>query len=175
MDSHSVEFVSVILHTSNLIDIKQSVGSCGYRVSEVELLNNASTDELVNSTSIGNDLTNGFAEGSDLLLTTKRTRITDNFENPSPVAVSEIPEGRSEGSPIYEANSQPVGFPEMEFEDDQQSINLASSEALKDKAYPSSRFLTPSRISCQQSVFPRDIFSADATFGTIFFFLVFKM
>lgn len=161
--------------TSNLIDIKQNFGSCGYRALEVELLNNASTDELVNSTSIGDNLTNGFAEGSDLLLTTKMTRITDNYENPSTVAVSEIPEGRSGGSPIYEANSQPVGFPEIEFKDDQQLINLASWEAIEDKVSPSSRFSTPSRISCRQSLFPRDIFSADATFGNIFFFLVFKM
>jgi len=175
VDSRYVEFVLVILLTSNLVDIKQNFGSCGYRVSEVELLNNASTDELVNSTSIGNNLTNGFTEGSDLLLTTKRTRITDNSENPSPVAVSEIPEGRSGGSPIYKANSQPVGFPENEFEDDQQLINLASWEALEDKAFPSSRFSTPSRINCRQSVFQGDVFSADGTFGTIFFFLVFKM
>lgn len=186
------------MRISNLIDIKQGHGSCGYRVSEDELLNNASIDEPVDNTSIvpyrqskqislneyiegdqvdtaGNDLTNDFAEGSVLLSTNKRMRITDGSENPSPVAVSEIPEGRSGGSPIYEVNSQPVGFPEMEFGDDQQLINLASWEALEDKAYPSSRFSTPSRISCQQSVFPRDIFSADATFGTIFFFLVFKM
>lgn len=144
--------------------VKQNFGSCGYRALEVELLNNASTDELVNSTSIGDNLTNGFAEGSDLLLTTKMTRITDNYENPSTVAVSEIPEGRSGGSPIYEANSQPVGFPEIEFKDDQQLINLASWEAIEDKVSPSSRFSTPSRISCRQSLFPRDIFSADATF-----------
>ena len=175
MDFHSVDFVLFILLTSNLIDIKQNFGSCGYRVSEVELLNNGSTDELVNNTSTANNLANGLAGESDLLLTTNRTRITDNSENPSHVAVSEIPEGRSGGSPIYKVNSQPVGFPVIEFEDDQQLINLASWEALEDKAFPSSPFSTPSSINCRQSIFPRDIFSADATFGTIFFFLLFKM
>jgi hypothetical protein len=178
-------------------------------VSEYELLNKASNDELVNNTSVipirqsrhrdlneffegdqtdtaVKNLANDLAEGSDLLLTTKRMKITDGSENPSPVAVSEIPEGKfggspievvisgipegkCEGSPIEIDNSQPVGFPEIEFEDDLESINLASWAAIEVEARISSHFSTPSRISCRRSVFEKDIFSADASFGTIFF------
>lgn len=181
---------------SNLIDIKQGHGSCGYHVSEDELLNNASIDEPVDDTSIvpyrqskhrslnehiegdqvdtaGNDLTNDFAEGSVLLSTTKRMRITDGSENPSPVAVSEIPKGKSRGSPIEEVNSQPDGFPDIEFEGDLESIaSLMANEA---EASLTSRFSTPLKISCRQNVFQGDIISADASFGTIFFFVVFKI
>ncbi|KAK2416087.1 hypothetical protein P8452_61109 [Trifolium repens] len=185
--------------------IKQNHGSCGYRVSEYELLNKASNDELVNNTSVipirqsrhrdlneffegdqtdtaVKNLANDLAEGSDFLLTTKRMKITDGSENPSPVAVSEIPEGKfggspievvisgipegkCEGSPIEIDISQPIGFPDFEFEDDQESINLASWAAIEVEAHISSRLSTPSRISCRQSVFQTDIISADASFG----------
>ena len=183
---------------SNLVDIKQGHGSCGYRVSEDELLNNASIDKSVDNTSIvpnrqseqrslneyiegdqvdtaGNDLANDFAEGSVLLSTTKRMRITDGSENPSPVTVSEIPEGKSRGSPIEEDNSQHDGFPDIEFEGDLDLITLASLKAIDAEASLSSRFSTPSSISYRQSVFQGDIISADASFGTIFFFVVFNI
>jgi hypothetical protein len=68
--------------------------------------------------------------------------------SPIEVVISGIPEGKCEGSPIEIDNSQPVGFPEARI---------------------SSHFSTPSRISCRRSVFEKDIFSADPSFGTIFF------
>ncbi|GAU46361.1 hypothetical protein TSUD_325030 [Trifolium subterraneum] len=185
--------------------IKKSHGSCGYRVLEFELRNKARNDESNNNTSIVpirqsrhrnlneffegdqidtavKNLDNDLAEGSDLLLTSKRIRITDGSENPSPAAVSEIPggkcggspievfiskipEGKCGGSPIEMANSQPVGFPEIEFEDDLESENLASWAAMDVEARISCRFSTPSRISCRQSEFQKDILSADASFG----------
>ncbi|PNY10441.1 putative zinc knuckle (CCHC-type) family protein [Trifolium pratense] len=183
--------------------IKKSHGSCGYRVLEYELLNKARNDEPVNNTSVvpiqqsrhrdlneffeGDqtdtsviNLDNDMAEGSDLL--SKRMRLTDGSENSSPVAVSEIPEGKCGGSPIevvvisdipegkcggspiVMANSQPVDFPEIKFEDDDlETINLASWDAIDAEARLS--FSTPSRISCRQSVFQKDILSADVSFG----------
>ncbi|XP_058740073.1 uncharacterized protein LOC131612285 isoform X2 [Vicia villosa] len=170
--------------------IKQSHGSCGFRVWEDELLNTASIDELVNNTGVVpirqskqrslnelfkgdqtdtdtavNDPPNDLADGSDLLLTTKRMRITDSSENPSPVSGSEILEGKSGESSIEEASSQYVGFPEIEFEDDPESINLASWAAIEAEAFLSSRMTTPSRISCRQSLFQSDMLAADASLG----------
>ncbi|CAL5193044.1 unnamed protein product [Lathyrus oleraceus] len=171
--------------------IKQSHGSCGYRVWEDELLNTASIDELVNNTSVvpiqqskqrslneffkgdqtdtavNDDPANDLVDGSDLLLTTKRMRITDSSENPSPVSGSEILEGKSGGSSIEEASSQDIGFPEIEFEDDIESINLASWAAIEAEAFLFSRMSTPSQPSCRQSLFQSDILAADASLGII--------
>lgn len=146
---HSVEFVLVyrdlfifayILY--NLITIKQNHGSCGYCVWEDELLNNASIDPIRQSKhrslhefqegdqndTAGNDLANDMGEGSDFILTTKRMRITDNSVNPSPVAVSETPEGKCEGSSIEVANSKHVDCPKIK--DDLELNNLASWAAI---------------------------------------------
>ncbi|KAI5427923.1 uncharacterized protein LOC127126723 [Lathyrus oleraceus] len=171
--------------------IKQSHGSCGYRVWEDELLNTASIDELVNNASVvpirqskqrslneffngdqtdaavNDDPANDLVDGSDLLLTTKRMRVTDSSENPSPVSGSEILEGKSGGSSIEEASSQDIGFPEIEFEDDIESINLASWAAIEAEALLFSRMSTPSPPSCRQSLFQSDILAADASLGII--------
>ncbi|CAK8542764.1 unnamed protein product [Lathyrus sativus] len=168
--------------------IKQGHGSCGYRVWEDELL---SVDASINSTSVvpvrqskqrslnefikgdqidtavNDDLANDLADGSDLLLTTKRMRITDSSENPSPVSGSEILEGKSGGSSVEEAGSLDVGFPEIEFEDDLESINLASWAAIEAEAFLFSRLSTTSRISCRQSLFQNDVLAADASLGII--------
>ncbi|CAI8613520.1 unnamed protein product [Vicia faba] len=165
--------------------IKQSHGSCGYRVWEDEVLSTASIDELVNNpsvvpirqskqrslngfftggqtdTPVNDDLANDLADGSDLLLTTKRMRITDSSENPSPVTGSEILEGKSRGSSIEEVSLQDVGFPKIEFEDDLESINLASWAAVEAEA---------SGISCRQSLFQNDTLAADASLGRLIFF-----
>lgn len=160
---------------------------------EDELLNTASIDELVNNTSVvpirqskqrslneffkgdqtdaavNDDPTNDLVDGSDLLLTTKRMRITDSSENPSPVSGSEILEGKSGGSSIEEASSQDIGVPEIEFEDDIESINLASWAAIEAEAFLFSRMSTPSRPSCRQSLFQSDILAADASLGSTIF------
>lgn len=121
-----------------------------------------SEDELCKNTRIDTtdiDLVNDLPKGIDLISTTKRMRVTDNSENPSPVAVSE--------SPVV-ANSEHVGFPAFDDADD----DAEGWEAIEElEASRSSHLSTHSSIQHRQSVFERDISAADPSFGTIFLWL----
>lgn len=53
----------------------------------------------------------------------------------SHVSGSKILEGKSGGSSVEEISSQDVGFPKIEFEDDQESINLSPWAAIEAGAF----------------------------------------
>ncbi|KAK7336186.1 hypothetical protein VNO77_16719 [Canavalia gladiata] len=149
--------------------IKKGHGSCGYRVSEDELLNGRSIvlmgqsrQRTLNDFMVGNqkdktdnDLVTDWGEGDDLLIQTKEMRIVECSKNALSMVVSKIPEEEDAGAVLRVASSERVGFPEFKAaEDDLESTNLVSWETLEAEAFLLSRLSMSLRIQWQQNSLP---------------------
>ncbi|XP_027351149.1 uncharacterized protein LOC113862253 [Abrus precatorius] len=150
--------------------VKRDHGSCGYCVSEDELLNRESIVptrqgrqrslldffEGHQNDNTDSDMVTDLGEGDGLLVQAKRMRVMDSYENPLSIAVSEIPEEEDAGAAVRAATSEHVGFPEFEVADDDiEFTNSVSWESIEAEALVLYRMSTSSRIQRQQRLFQR--------------------
>ncbi|KAJ1389466.1 Zinc finger, CCHC-type [Sesbania bispinosa] len=163
-----LDFLMIVKH----VVMNKDHGSCGYRVSEDELLNctsivpsrQRSLDEFLEGCQ-NDEPDNDLGKECDLLVQNKRMRIMDDSKIPLSIAVSEIPEGEDGGSAIKAAGLEHVDFPEFEISDDDlEFTNSVPWEDIEAEAFVSSSLSTPSRIHNRQSVFEKDL--DDASFGS---------